>query len=227
MAKNSKSQINHHPAKLAIGVSGGGTTFEAIAKAIKEKKIDLDLCFIFSDRDCAALEKAQNLGIKFVQKRSQEDISEFHKRIVSQLTREGINFVVLAGYLRLFPITKQDPFLVINSHPGAVPHFGGEGMWGHFVHESVIDWAKKTKYKYPYTFSSVHIATDKYDEGPVIGIKKCRILKSDNHETLAKRLLPIEHQNYIEVLTRLSQKNVEYFDYPEDFLTLIKKSGKI
>ncbi len=212
---------------LAVGVSGGGTTFEAIAKAIKSKKINLDMCFIFADRDCGALEKAQKMGIKFVQKRAQENTDDFHKRIVTQLTRENVDFVVLAGYLRLFPITRNDSFLVFNSHPGAVPYFGGEGMWGHFVHESVLKWAQKTKYKYPYTFSSVHIATSKYDEGPVVGIKKCKVLKSDNYESLAKRLLLIEHENYISVLKRASEKNIEYQEYPEEFLTLSAKNNKI
>lgn len=88
--------------KLAIGVSGGGTTFEAIAKAIKSNKIKLNLAFVFSDRDCGALEKAQKLGIKFVKRRSQESIHDFHSRIIKQLEREKVDFVALAGYLRLF-----------------------------------------------------------------------------------------------------------------------------
>lgn len=207
---------------LAIGVSGSGTTFEAIVKAVKAGKIKMEISFLFADRECGAIDKAKKLGIRVIRRKKSEGISVFHSRIVRELAARKCDFVALAGYLRLLPIANEDPFLVLNSHPAAIPYFGGKGMWGHFVHEAVVSWAKKTRFKHPYTFSTIHIASAEYDRGPVIGIKSCRISKEETPETLAKKLLPIEHQNYIEVLSKLSNDLVEYSNYPKEFITLFK-----
>lgn len=208
---------------LAIGVSGSGTTFEAIAREVKSGNLNMNLAFLFADRDCLAIKKAKKLGIRVVCREKSEDINKFHQRIIRNLINNKIEFVVLAGYLRLFPITDTDSFLVLNSHPAAIPYFGGDGMWGIKVHEAVISWAKKTNYRYPYTFSTVHIATAKYDRGPAVGIKSLKISTSDTAESLAKRLLPIEHKNYIEVLEKLSENIIDYPEYPKEFLPLIGK----
>lgn len=221
MNKNSKFKTkNSSEYKLAIGVSGNGTIFEAIAREIKADRLKMDLVFVFADRECKAIEKAKKLGFKVIKRRIREDISVFHSRIIREADSQ-IDFVILAGYLRLFPITNKDSFLVLNSHPAAIPYFGGDGMWGAKVHEAVITWAKKTKYKYPYTFSTVHIATAEYDRGPAVGIKTLRISKSDTADSLSKRLLPIEHKNYIEVLKRLSEKLIEYPEYPKEFTSIL------
>jgi folate-dependent phosphoribosylglycinamide formyltransferase PurN len=204
--------------KIAIGVSGSGTTFEAIAQAIKKGEIPMDLVCVFVDRECLAIKRAKQLGIQVIQRKIGEGITNFHSRIIRHLIKSQIDFVVLAGYLQLFPITNSDPFLVLNSHPAAIPYFGGEGMWGIKVHEAVLRWAGITKFKYPYTFSTIHVATSKYDRGPVVGLKKLKISRNDTPETLAKKLLPIEHQNYIEVLKRLSENLIDYPEYPKEFI---------
>lgn len=211
---------------MAIGVSGGGTTFEAIAKAEKTGKINMALAFMFADRECGAIEKATKLGVKVVLRKKDEHIDDFHKRIRDLLKKEGVDFVALAGYLRLFPIKKEDPYLVLNSHPAAIPYFGGKGMWGHFVHEAVVEWAKKTNYSYPYTFSTIHIASDEYDRGPAVGIKALEFRKNDEPEAVAAKLLPIEHQNYVEVLKDLSKNKIEYPEYPQDFKRHFDKDKK-
>jgi phosphoribosylglycinamide formyltransferase-1 len=207
--------------RLAIGVSGSGTTFQAIAKAINTGELNLKISFIFADRDCGAIEKAKNLGTKVVQRGDDELLNNFHERIVGLLAKDKVDIVALAGYLRLFPIGEHDSYIVLNSHPAAIPYFGGEGMWGHFVHEAVLNWAIKTNREYPYTFSTVHIATAEYDRGPVLGIRECPILEGDTIDSLAKRLLPIEHQNYIEVLANIIDNKVMKVEYPKEFIDLV------
>jgi phosphoribosylglycinamide formyltransferase 1 len=190
--------------KIAIGVSGGGTTMEAIAKQTQAGALDLDLALVFADRECGAVAKAKNLGIKIVQKKDGETISDFHSRLVAKLKSESIEVVVLAGYLRLFPVTDEDPYLVINSHPAAIPEFGGTGFWGNRVHETVLEFAKETDFRHPYTYSTVHVASPVYDDGDILGIIQLKISPQDTAATIAERLLPLEHQNYIDTLARLS-----------------------
>lgn len=69
----------------------------------------------------------------------------------------------------------------------------------------------------------MHVAGAVYDTGSKLGIKELKIEKSDTPENLAARLLPLEHQNYIEVLERLSENLVKYYEYPDQFLTLVKR----
>lgn len=208
---------------IAIGVSGTGTTFEAIAAAVNSGKLNMNISFLFADRKCAAIEKAQKMHIPVLVREKDESLDEFHARVRLKLLKKEVYFVALAGYLRLFPVTKSDPYLVINSHPAAIPYFGGKGMWGIHVHQAVIKWAQKTNFKYPYTFSTVHVAGEIYDTGSKLGIKSLEIKKTDTPATLASRLLPLEHQNYIEVLERLSKNLVKYFEYPDQFLALVKR----
>lgn len=137
---------------IAVGVSGTGTTFEAIANAVNSGKLKMKISFLFADRECAAIEKAQKMHIPVLVKKKDERLDEFHSRVRAQLLEKDVYFVALAGYLRLFPVTTSDPFLVINSHPAAIPYFGGKGMWGINVHQAVIKWAQKTNFNYPHTF---------------------------------------------------------------------------
>ena len=206
--------------RIAIGVSGSGTTFFAIAEAINTGKLNCEIAFVFADRKCPALEKAEKLGINIVQKEESEELNKFHERVLKKLKEKQIDIVALAGYLKLFPITKDDAYIVLNSHPAAIPYFGGEGMWGARVHKAVIQWAKDTNFQYPYTFSTIHIASAEYDRGPVLGIKRCEIERNDTAESLSARLLPLEHENYLETLRKTISEDLSEADYPIEFLDL-------
>lgn len=203
--------------RLAIGVSGGGTTFEAITKAVQKGEVQMDLAFVFADRDCGALEKAKKLGVRAIVRDKDEAINDFHERIVTELKTQKVDVVALAGYLRNFPVTKDDNFMVINSHPGAIPHFGGKGMYGAHVHEAVYNWIVKTNRTHPYTYSTVHAATEEYDKGAKLGIVQLKIEESDTPDSIAAKLLPLEHQNYIQVLKDIAEGKIEPRSYPEDF----------
>lgn len=204
--KNSKSK--HY--KLAIGVSGSGTTFEAIAKAIENSELPMEIVFLFADRECFAMERAKKFDIRTVMRKPDEKRADFHRRVIGELKKEKVDLVALCGYLQFFPVTKNDPYIVLNSHPGAIPEFGGSGMYGQKVHEAVIQFTKATNYRHPYTYSTIRIASAEYDKGPIVGLKQLEIKKNDTAESLAKRLLPLEHQNYIEVLQKFSEGKIEY-----------------
>jgi folate-dependent phosphoribosylglycinamide formyltransferase PurN len=209
--------------KIAVGVSGTGTTFEAIARAVKNKSLGVDLDFLFCDRDCAAEQKAVRYSIPVFKKKRGEHQDDFNLRLIKKIKKEGINIVVLAGYLRLFPIAEKDDFVVINSHPGAIPEFGGPGCYGERVHALVLDFARETEFKHPYTYSTIHIASEVYDEGRILGLKKMSINASDNPTKIAKRLLPKEHENYLDVLQRFACGEVLYFENPKD---LVERSDR-
>lgn len=207
--------------RLAIGVSGGGTTFEAITKAIQNGDIDMELTFVFADRECGALKKAEKLSVKAIVRNEDESINDFHERILSEIEKQKIDVIALAGYLRNFPVTNTDNFMVINSHPAAIPYFGGKGMYGSYVHEAVYDWMIRTGWAHPYTYSTVHVATEDYDEGEKLGIVPLKVEKSDTPESIAAKLLPLEHENYIQVLKGIAEDKIVAKEYPQDYLDKI------
>lgn len=204
--------------KIAIGVSGSGTTMEAIAKAIISGELDLDLAFVFADRECRATEKAKKLSTCVVQKKASESTTEFHKRVVAKAGKEKVDIIVLAGYLKLFPVLRSDTYIVINSHPAAIPEFGGVGFWGIRAHETVLNFARATNFRHPYTYSTIHVASAEYDKGDILGIVQMEIKPTDTPEFIAARLLPLEHQNYIQVLKRLSLGESESYENYDDLV---------
>jgi len=102
----------------------------------------------------------------------------------------------LAGYMRLLPteVLRAFPRRVLNIHPSLLPKFGGKGMYGHHVHEAVLA-AGETE-----SGCTVHRVTEIYDEGEIVLQKRCRVEPGDTAETLAARILPLEHQAFAEAV---------------------------
>jgi folate-dependent phosphoribosylglycinamide formyltransferase PurN len=100
--------------------------------------------------------------------------------------------ILLAGYLRLIPpvIVQAFPKLILNIHPALLPSFGGKGMWGHHVHEAVLTSGA--------TFSgpTIHFVDEKYDTGAILAQWPVPILPGDTADTLAARVLRVEHILY-------------------------------
>lgn len=207
--------------KLAIGVSGSGSTFEAIVVAAQEGTLDLGVSFVFADRDCKALARANKLGIDTVVRGEDESMDDFHVRVTALLDEQKIDIVALAGYLRFFPVSEEDSYIVVNSHPAAIPYFGGKGMYGIHVHEAVHRWLDDTDWVHPYTYATVHMVTKAIDDGAILGIKRLRITKDMGPVDIAEYLLPSEHENYIQVLKEITVGRQVQKHYPVAFERLI------
>ena len=112
---------------------------------------------------------------------------------------ENVDWVCLAGYLRLLPleVLKNHPGRVLNIHPSLLPKYGGKGMYGLRVQEAVLA-AGETE-----AGCSVHHVSEHYDEGAVFLQKRCPVLPNDTPESLAARVLALEHEAYIEALRSL------------------------
>lgn len=110
---------------------------------------------------------------------------------------EGCDAICLAGFLRLLPaeLLAKFPDRIINIHPALLPKFGGKGMYGHHVHEAVVA-AGETE-----TGCTVHLVNERYDEGRVLLQKRCPVYPDDTAETVAARVLALEHEAFPEALT--------------------------
>lgn len=105
---------------------------------------------------------------------------------------EGADYVCLAGYLRLVPpeTVAAFPERMLNIHPALLPHHGGRGMYGTRVHEAVIASGDRG------SGCTVHLVDEQYDRGRILLQRECPVLPTDTPETLAARVLALEHEAY-------------------------------
>ena len=120
------------------------------------------------------------------------------------LATHRIELVVLAGYLRLVPPDVVSHFRgrILNVHPALLPKFGGPGMYGHRVHEAVIASGERL------TGPTVHFVDERFDEGPVIAQMPIRVLPTDTPESLASRVLEIEHELYPRIVEAVASGSI-------------------
>jgi len=157
----------------------------AIARACASGELDAEIRVVVGNNAAApALAAAEAMGLN-VQVVPLGD--GYAERLLEAF--RGCDVICLAGYLRLLPVEVLQAFpnRVLNIHPSLLPKFGGKGMYGHHVHEAVIA-AGETE-----SGCSVHEVNEVYDDGRVILQFRCPVLPDDTPETLAARILPLEH----------------------------------
>ncbi len=177
------------PIRLGVLISGGGTTLMNILDYIKQGKLNAEVAVVISSRSTVAgVEKAKNAGleVKTIRKKDYPDIDRFSKRIEEELVTANVGLVVQGGWLCLWKIPARYENRVMNIHPALLPSFGGQGMWGHHVHEAVLKAGCKV------SGCSVHFCSNEYDKGPIIVQRACEVKDDDILETLAARVFEQE-----------------------------------
>jgi phosphoribosylglycinamide formyltransferase-1 len=186
---------------LAVLVSGSGSNLQSIIDECKNgilkdlAKVNL---VISNNPNAFALERAkkENIAAICINRRDYTDETSFNSAILKELKNAKTDFVCLAGYMRLLGqnIVSQYSGKILNIHPALLPKFGGKGMFGHFVHEAVIKSGEKK------SGATVHLVNERYDDGKIIIQEEVPILENDTPETLAKKVLKIEHKIYPEAI---------------------------
>ena len=177
------------PIRLGVLISGGGTTLMNILEHIKQGKLNAEVAVVISSRSTVAgVEKARNAGleVKIVRKKEYPGIDEFSKRIEEELVAANVDLVVQGGWLCLWKIPARYERRVMNIHPALLPSFGGQGMWGHHVHEAVLKAGCKV------SGCTVHFCSNEYDKGPIIVQRACEVNDDDTPDTLAARVFEQE-----------------------------------
>jgi phosphoribosylglycinamide formyltransferase-1 len=115
---------------------------------------------------------------------------------------EGIDFIVLAGYMKLIPewIVFRYKDKIVNIHPALLPKYGGKGMYGNHVHEAVIA-AGETE-----SGITIHLVNSKYDEGKILFQTTCPVSPDETPETLATKIHRLEHRHYPIVIEQYISK---------------------
>lgn len=168
--------------RLGVLLSGGGTTLVNILEYIKAGRLNAEVAVVISSRSTVAgVERAKTAGldVKIVRRKDYSDVGSFSKRIEEELVASDVDLVVQGGWLCLWEIPARYENCVMNIHPALLPSFGGQGMWGHHVHEAVLKAGCKV------SGCTVHFCTNEYDEGPIIVQRSCAVEESDTADSLA------------------------------------------
>ncbi len=178
---------------ISVLVSGGGTNLQAVIDAIESGYIkDARIVqVIASKEDAYSLTRAQNHGIKgiYIGKNNYPDINDRTNAIIKALDDEKTDFVVLAGYLSIIQPKLIEKFKnkIINIHPSLIPKYCGMGFYGHYVHEAVLAGGEKE------SGATVHFVDEGVDTGKIILQKSVPVMPDDTPDTLAARVLTVEH----------------------------------
>lgn len=189
------------PVRVAIFASGGGSNAQKIIERFADGKANVKIALIVCNKAGAGvIQLAQQARIPVLL----VDRSIFFSSdsYVAELHEAKINFIVLAGFLWKIPdaLIKAWPQKIINIHPALLPEYGGKGMYGHFVHQAVIAAGDKE------SGITIHIVDEQYDHGRHLLQARCPVLPDDTPETLAKRVLQLEHQYFAETIEQIIRK---------------------
>ena len=205
-----KSAANREkPIRLGVLISGGGRTLLNILEYINVGRLNAEVAAVISSRSTVAgVERAKNAGldVKIIRKKDLPDIDEFSKHIELELAAANVDLVIQGGWLCLWKIPARYENRVMNIHPALLPSFGGKGMWGHHVHEAVLNAGCKV------SGCTVHFCTNEYDKGPIIVQRTCAVENDDTPDTLAARVFEQECIAYPRAISlfakgKLSVKN--------------------
>ncbi len=200
-----------HQKKLRLGVliSGGGRTMVNIQDRIEDGKLNAEIVLVISSRSTVAgIQRAEDAGlpVETIRKMDSPDIETFSRRIEEALVAAEVDLVIQGGWLCLWNIPPRYENRVMNIHPALLPSFGGQGMWGHHVHEAVLNAGCKV------SGCTVHFCTNQYDAGPIIVQRTCPVADDDTPDSLAARVFKEECIAYPEAITRFAEGRLKVQD---------------
>jgi len=173
---------------IAVFASGSGSNAENIIRHFKNHP-NIRIDSVWSNKkDAFVLQRAQNLGVES-RCFSREEFCR-SDQMIRELQHRNVKVIVLAGFLWLIPPEFIDAFTIINIHPALLPSYGGKGMFGSFVHESILRNKEKE------SGITIHLVNNEYDKGEHLLQMKCPVFPDDTPETLAARIHELEYKYF-------------------------------
>ncbi len=184
------------PIKTAIFASGTGSNAETIIRYFANKP-NVEVVFLLSNKESAPIvQKAKSLGVS-VLVCSNKDVEDTDFLLRLCVSNE-INYIVLAGFLRKIPNTliAAYPEKIINIHPSLLPKYGGEGMYGKFVHEAVLTAKEKE------TGITIHYVSEEFDSGRIIAQYRVTLSENETVETIQNKVQQLEQAYFAPTIAR-------------------------
>lgn len=176
----------NNPIKIAILASGNGTNAQQISEYFANSADIQVNCILYNKRDAYVATRAKNLGIES-HYFGRHDFLETDN-VLNYLQGRGVDYIILAGFLLLVPdnLLRAFPGRIVNIHPALLPAYGGKGMYGHHVHESVIANHESL------SGITIHVVDEHYDRGTTLFQARCSIAPTDTPDDLAAKIHLLE-----------------------------------
>jgi len=198
------------PMRLAVLISGTGRTLKNFIDLASEGQLPVDIRLVVSSTAKAG-------GLKFAEQAAiptrvihrggypdgEAGDNEFGDAVFAACRAAGIDYVAMAGFLKLAPVPDDFADRVINIHPALIPAFCGPGMYGHRVHQAVLDAGVRV------TGCTIHFVDNQYDHGPIIWQQPVPVFDDDTADTLAARVFEAEKEAYPHVLRLLAAGRIQ------------------
>jgi phosphoribosylglycinamide formyltransferase 1 len=200
MGETNDKQQTAKDKNLVIFASGAGSNAQQIINYFKDSglaKVSLVVCNK-PGAGVIGIANKENIPVLLVKKERLFRGDGY----LPELQKHNIDLVILAGFLWKIPQTLIDayPRRIINIHPALLPKYGGKGMYGHYVHESILSAGEVE------SGITIHYVDEHYDNGDIIFQTACPVLEGDTADTLAQRIHQLEHLHYPKVIEEVLQK---------------------
>jgi formyltetrahydrofolate-dependent phosphoribosylglycinamide formyltransferase len=189
--------VMDQPIRLAVLISGGGTTLQNFIDRIADGRMRAGIALVISSNPKAGgVERARNarVPVETIRREEFDSVTSFSEAIFGRCRDVSAELVTLAGFLKLLKIPADFAGRVMNVHPALLPAFGGKGMYGHHVHEAVLQSGVRV------SGCTVHFVDDHFDHGPIILQRTVPVLDDDTANKLAARVFEQECEAYPEAI---------------------------
>lgn len=182
--------------KIAVFASGSGSNFEALDQACREGELDAEITLVLTDKPASfVVERARQTEIRVValEPRAFPTKQAYEETILGILREEGVEWIVLAGYMRLIGPTllAAYPSHIVNIHPSLLPSFPGKDAIGQAIAHGV-----------KVTGVTVHLVDEGMDTGPILAQAAVPVVEG-NEEKTVQSIHSVEHVIYKETLQKL------------------------
>lgn len=205
---------------LAILLSGNGTNLQAIIDSIDSGQLKADIKIVISNnKDAFGLERAKKNSIKnlCIDHKDFTDRESFDERLLEEVKQEKIDFIVLAGFMRILGsnFIRNFPNKIINIHPSLLPKYPGLN-----THKKVLENKDKEH------GVTVHLVDEELDSGPIIGSMKLKVIDGEKESDLERRIHKIEHYIYPKILSEFQEGKISTTENKIKIDKVFYKNGK-
>lgn len=189
------------PCNISIWASGSGSNAEAIVNYFQNSKNVLIKHLLTNNPNAFAIERMKKLNIECIV--IEKDKINDGIFLSNLMLHDQIDLIILAGYLKKIPALLVNKFQhkIINIHPSLLPKYGGKGMYGMNVHETVL------RNNELYSGITIHFVSEEYDEGDIIFSKEINIENISTAQELQKKINALELEYFPKIIDQIINKN--------------------
>lgn len=200
----------HSPLRIAVLISGGGTTLANLIRRAEVGRLDVEFSLLISSNPQAGgllLAKNASIPQQIVERKQFASTSEFSDTIFDLCRKTDVDLIVMGGFLKHVLVPSDFENRVMNIHPALIPSFCGGGYYGQHVHEAVLKSGVKV------SGCTVHFVDNEYDHGPIILQRTVPVRDSDTPTDLAKRVFKEECDAYPTAITLYAERRLRVEDH--------------